>query len=360
MAARRNSGTVTASAATTTAPHAPSWATAGITCRDQGPAQLDEHVLEGLLGLGPVPGLGGAAVIDVSRVVAVAGVPADDQGVDQEREWDGALDGALDPVAGLAGAQDVAGISERLLDSPPAGVAGHQRAGGSAQVGGDQGQVIAAGGVLVAGQDQPHGAGVPGPVPQAADLGDVPDLLPAVGGDGHRVPGGGGGYVTGGAEPVPFGAGPAAAAGARRRQVIQHRVAGDPAGPGHVAGQGAQRRAVVGGVGHDVHRPVREGQCELADQGGGGLHLAVSVPLAGQVQPGQHRQAHRPGAERQPDHDPGGDKAVAVAELAQARGAAVVLPAGAVYLATAAAEHRIIDRDLQVSAGRHHAHHRDE
>jgi hypothetical protein len=35
---------------------------------DHCPAELDEHVLEGRLGLGPVPGLGGAAVIDVGRV----------------------------------------------------------------------------------------------------------------------------------------------------------------------------------------------------------------------------------------------------------------------------------------------------
>jgi hypothetical protein len=42
------------------------WKTGG----DHRPAQLDEHVLEGGLGLGPVPGLGGAAVIDVGGVVA--------------------------------------------------------------------------------------------------------------------------------------------------------------------------------------------------------------------------------------------------------------------------------------------------
>ena len=84
------------------------------------PAQLDEHVLEGRLGLGPVPGLGGAAVIGVGRVVAVAGVPDDDQGGHEQRERDGALGGAPDAVAGLAGAQDVAGVGERLLDAPRA------------------------------------------------------------------------------------------------------------------------------------------------------------------------------------------------------------------------------------------------
>jgi hypothetical protein len=141
---------------------------------DHRPAQLDEHVLEGGLGLGPVPELGGAAVIDVGRVVAVAGVPDDGQGVHEQGERDGALDGVLDAVAGLAGAQDVAGVGERLLDAPPGGVPGHQGGRAGVQVGGDQSQVIAAGGALVAGQDQPDGAGVPGAVPQAGDLGDVP------------------------------------------------------------------------------------------------------------------------------------------------------------------------------------------
>ncbi len=41
-----------------------SWATARKSCRDQGPAQLDEHVLEGGLCLGAVPGLRGPAVVD--------------------------------------------------------------------------------------------------------------------------------------------------------------------------------------------------------------------------------------------------------------------------------------------------------
>jgi hypothetical protein len=47
------------------------WAAWGKSRGDYGPAQLDEHVLEGRLGLGAVPGLGGAAVIDVGGVVTV-------------------------------------------------------------------------------------------------------------------------------------------------------------------------------------------------------------------------------------------------------------------------------------------------
>ena len=56
---------------------------------DQDPAELDEHVLEGRLGLGALPRPGRAAVVDVGWVVPVPGVPADDQGVHQEREGDG-------------------------------------------------------------------------------------------------------------------------------------------------------------------------------------------------------------------------------------------------------------------------------
>jgi len=81
--------------------------------------------------------------------------------VHQHAERDSALDGKPDPVAGLAGAQDVAGVGECLLDGPPGGLAGHERGRGGGAVGGDQGQVRSAGGVLVAGQDQAHGAGVP-------------------------------------------------------------------------------------------------------------------------------------------------------------------------------------------------------
>jgi hypothetical protein len=90
--------------------------TAGNAGADQDPAELGEHVLEGGLGLGPVPGFGGAAAGDAGRVVAVPGVPHHDQGADEQGERDGALDGAAGAVAGLAGAQDVAGVGEGLLD----------------------------------------------------------------------------------------------------------------------------------------------------------------------------------------------------------------------------------------------------
>src|SRR4030095_3422441 len=94
---------------------------------------------------------------DAGPVVAVPGVPDDDQGVHEQGERDGALDGAADPGAGLPGAQDVAGIIEGLLDRPPGRVPLDQGGGGGGQVGGDQGQR----GRGVAGQDDPDGVRVP-------------------------------------------------------------------------------------------------------------------------------------------------------------------------------------------------------
>jgi hypothetical protein len=107
---------------------------------DQDAAELGEHVLEGGFGLGVVPGLGVAAGGDAGGVVAVPGVPGDDQGAGEQGERDGALDGAGGAVAGLAGAGDVAGVGECLLDGPAGGVPLGQRGGGGVQVGGDQGE----------------------------------------------------------------------------------------------------------------------------------------------------------------------------------------------------------------------------
>jgi hypothetical protein len=106
---------------------------------DQDAAELGEHVLDGGLGLGGVPGLGMAAGGDAGRAVTVPGVPDDDQGVDEQGERDGALGGAAGAAAGLPGAENVAGAGEGLLDGPPAGVAGNQGGGAGGQVGGGQG-----------------------------------------------------------------------------------------------------------------------------------------------------------------------------------------------------------------------------
>ena|ERR1019366_6940659 len=99
-----------------------SWRTTGNAGAVQDAAQCGEHVLEGGLSLGGVPGLGPPTGGDGGRVVAVPDVPDDDERVHQQGEWDGALDGAAGPVAGLADAGHVAGVSEGLLDGPPGGV----------------------------------------------------------------------------------------------------------------------------------------------------------------------------------------------------------------------------------------------
>src|SRR6266702_4079781 len=57
------------------------WDGSGKPGRDDDPAELDEHVLEGRLGLVAVPRLVVAAGVDVGGVVAVPGVPHHDQGV---------------------------------------------------------------------------------------------------------------------------------------------------------------------------------------------------------------------------------------------------------------------------------------
>jgi len=87
--------------------------TRGNSGGDHGAAQLGEHVLEGGLGLGCVPGLVVAAGGEGVPGVAVPGVPGDDEGADDQGERDGALDGAAGAVAGLAGAWGCCGRLRR-------------------------------------------------------------------------------------------------------------------------------------------------------------------------------------------------------------------------------------------------------
>src|SRR5215470_1944132 len=103
--------------------------TRGNSGGDHGAAQLGEHVLEGGLGLGCVPGLVVAAGGEGVPGVAVPGVPGDDEGGHDQGERDGALDGAAGAVAGLAGAEDVAGVGEGLLDGPPGCIPGDEGGG---------------------------------------------------------------------------------------------------------------------------------------------------------------------------------------------------------------------------------------
>ena len=80
---------------------------------DHRAAQLDQHVLEGRLGLGPVPGLAARRSPTSAGAVALPCVPDDDQGVHEQGEREGALDG-------VAAAQVVLGDGQPEAPGPHA------------------------------------------------------------------------------------------------------------------------------------------------------------------------------------------------------------------------------------------------
>ena len=246
------------------------------------------------------------------------------------------------------------------LDAPPGGVPFDQGGGGGGQVGGDQRQR----GDGAAGHDDPHGPDIQAAVPQAGDLGQVPGGVPAVDPHDGRGPGRGGGHLGPGAQPGALAQRPAGLADPGRRQGVQHRVLGQPCRPGHAGRQVPQRRAVVMRVRGHVHRPPgkRPGQQRhqrhrAADRAGRRRLPAGLAAPARDMQPGQHRQAHRPRAERQRHDDPARDEAIAEAELVPRRGRPVMLPGRPVHLAAGPAEHRVIDRHRQRLPGRDQQHH---
>jgi len=93
---------------------------------------------------------------------------------------------------------------------------------------------------------------------------------------------------------------------------------------------------MVGGVGHDVDRPVAVPGRQLLDQRGGDLHLRRA--RLGPPQPHRHRQAERPGAEWQLDDDSEHGEAATVADRLLAARGAVVLPGRAEHLSAALLE----------------------
>ena len=110
------------------------------SCCDKGSAELGEHVFEGDVVLVRVPGLIGAAAGEVVGVVAVQRVPDDDEAVDAEAQWHGALHRALQPVAGLADAEQLFAAGDGDLDRPAVGVAGDHGLGVTGGVGGEDRQ----------------------------------------------------------------------------------------------------------------------------------------------------------------------------------------------------------------------------
>ncbi|WP_239313739.1 hypothetical protein, partial [Frankia sp. Cj3] len=59
------------------------WANRGKSGCDQGSAQLDDHVFEGWFGLAALPRLSEPAGEHVLGLLAVQGIPDDDQGLHQ-------------------------------------------------------------------------------------------------------------------------------------------------------------------------------------------------------------------------------------------------------------------------------------
>ena len=138
---------------------------------DQGLAQLGDHVVEGRLGLGPVPRLAELAVEGVVGVVAVRGIPNDDQGLDQHPERDRALDGVLDPVAGLPDTHLLLADGVGRLDRPAHRVSldDLRRRGGLVEA--EQRQVVGLGRIRFADEHAPPEGVAETAVPDARHLG---------------------------------------------------------------------------------------------------------------------------------------------------------------------------------------------
>ena len=88
-------------------------------------AEPGDHVSDGGFGLGAVPRAQEAAPGDVGGVVAGAGVPADQQRLDEEPERDGPFNGGGDPVAGVPDSDDL--LARRVSSMTAAVVAAVSR-----------------------------------------------------------------------------------------------------------------------------------------------------------------------------------------------------------------------------------------
>ncbi len=194
---------------------------------DESPAELDNHVEVGGLGLGAVPGSVCPSLFSDLRSVAVVGVPDDHQSLGDQPERDGAGHGGRGAVAGLADAGNLTRVFESDLDRPAGWVAGHDVGGGAVQVGGDQGQVVAGLGGTARLPDQyySHGAGAVGAVPQAHRLGDQYRVASAVAVHAVPVPYTGAGQVCRRTQPLADTPRASATSGYRGGDGVQDRVA---------------------------------------------------------------------------------------------------------------------------------------
>ncbi len=167
--------------------------------------------------------------------------------------------------------------------------------GVGAEVGGDQREVIAAGGRApgVAQEDDADGVGAPGAVPQAGALGDLHCGGGAVAGDRHGFPGCGAGDVGRSADPVALEPGPATLAGARWGGFVERRVGSGAGGDGHVIAEPGERTGAVGGVGDQADPPIGKPLGDEIHQVTGQVGFGAVTALDRQA--GQHpRRSARP------------------------------------------------------------------
>jgi site-specific DNA recombinase len=198
------------------------------------------------------------------------------------------------------------------LDRPPAGIAGDDRRGGGGRVGGDQGQVRAAG---LGHGDHADGPGPVDPRPQAAAVADGDPGRLAVAGQRGGHAGGGRGQLRRGADPGAPGAGPPAGAPQRRvvqlgMDLVEAGVAGQWPGQAHPRWQAPQLAADIGGIGDHVHRAAAPGRSrgDQLDQLPGQLSLGRAALTP---QPDGDRQRRRALQERQRHNDRGHHERVA-------------------------------------------------
>jgi hypothetical protein len=83
------------------------------------PPQFDGHVVVGGFGLRGVPAGPGSVARHIVGGVSVQGGPEGDHAATDQPERYCPFHGAACPIAGLAYADDLAGIGECLLDSSP-------------------------------------------------------------------------------------------------------------------------------------------------------------------------------------------------------------------------------------------------
>src|SRR6266496_4391544 len=191
------------------------WQAGGNSCVVEVAAEAGGHVGGGRGGLGEVPGALAAAPLDVGGIAGGSGVPGDEQGLDEEPERDGPLDGLAGAVAGVADAEDLLPGGVGGLDGPPPGVPFDGPGRGQGGVEGEDAQVVGFFRVGFAHQDQPAGCVLEAAVPQGRAGGDLGLLVAAVDVDGHVFPEQGAGGVPAFADPVSFDPGPPGNAFAR-------------------------------------------------------------------------------------------------------------------------------------------------